>query len=99
MTGFGELVVGGPGDDLRLQLRDRAVVEDGAERARGEDVDVETEDLFRRDHGGAQLLASLQQRLAVDVGDPELRACSLELAGEVEADVAHALHRDAQAFQ
>jgi hypothetical protein len=70
-----------------------------APSAQGAKTSTSRPKIFRRDHGGAQLLARLHQRLAVDVGDPQLRAGFLELAGEVEADVAHALDGDAQAVE
>ena len=44
----GELVVGRPGDDRRLQRGHRLVVEDGAERARRQDVDGGEQRLVRR---------------------------------------------------
>ena len=70
---MGELVVGRAADDLRVQVRDRRLVEHAAERARGEDVDVRSERGGRLEPLGAELVGE-RRASRVDVGDDQPRA-------------------------
>ena len=89
-----QLVVRRAGDDLDLELRNRLVVDDRAERARREDVGLHAVDLVGADGTRAELVDDALHALGVDVGDDELRARLVQLLREVVADVPAALHRD-----
>src|SRR5690606_29978953 len=84
---LGELVVGRAGDDLELELRDRLVVDDGAQRARRKDLGVDAVDPVRADGLGAEVTDHLLDPLLVDVGHDQLGALLGQVPAEVVADV------------
>src|SRR3954451_1323620 len=81
----GELVVGRPGDDRRLQLRHRLVVQDGPERAGCQDVDRGDQRLVRREPARAQARGLVALAL-VDVGDQQLGPAAGQQPREAQAD-------------
>src|SRR5262249_38664866 len=89
----------GARDDARAQVRNRTVVDAGAERARREHVALDFGDVVDRGDRRAELALRALALELVDVGDGELRTLRVQLLAEVVADVTDALHRDGHAFQ
>ncbi len=94
MTLLQQLVVGGARDYLDLQLRDRIIVDDPAERARREDVRFHAVDLIGLHGARTEIVHHALHALGVDVGHHELRARLVQLPGQIVAHVPRALHRD-----
>ena len=69
-AGIGQLVVGGAGDDRRAQRFEGLWVDDGAEGAGGEDVDVEAVDIVLADRRGAELGDRALHVGGLDIGHP-----------------------------
>ena len=95
-----QLVVGRARDDLDLELRNRVVVDDAAQRAGRKDVGVLTVDLRRPPRRVAPVSSHhALHPLGVDVGDDQLRAGRVQLARQMVADIAAALNRHGLARQ
>ena len=94
-----ELVVGRAAHDARAQRRHRVLVEDPAERAGGEDVDIGQQRVIRRHPGRARQLVDEGALALVDVGDDHVRPVRDEHPHEVLADVAGADDRRSAAGQ
>src|SRR5690348_14441533 len=63
-----QLIVRGAGDDLHLELGDRLVIDDRAQRAGSEDVRLHAVDLLRRYRTSAELVRDSLHALGIDVG-------------------------------
>ena len=95
----GELVVGGAAHRAALQARDAVEIDHRTERARREDVALEVERGVGLADGGAQLR---RQRLGPSrraIGQGQHGAVSGDEPREVRADMADAVHDDAQALE
>src|SRR6185369_3716392 len=66
-----ELVVRRAGNDLALELWNRAIVDDRPERARREDVGLHAVDLFRADSTRTEFTRHALHTIGVDVGDDQ----------------------------
>ena len=100
VVAFGlQLVVGDAAHGLRAQPADGSVVEDRAERARREDVDLLVVDRGRIRHRGLELRRGLLGAPGVHVGHHEPRAPPLQPFAETHADLPHSLHRYPDAIE
>ena len=96
---LGQLVVGGAGDDAGMQQGDGAVVENGAQRARREDVGLDAVDGVGGHGGRPELGGGAPDGAFIDVGDEEAGAGLGQVAAQGVTDAAQALHGDADAAQ
>ena len=95
----GELVVGAAAHDLRAKLRNRPIVQHGAERAGREHVRRLRVDRIGLDRHGAQGLHRQSRARRVEIGHDQGGAGRGELTAQRQAHVAQALNRDPQALQ
>src|SRR6185369_10139954 len=77
----------------------RFVVDDAAQRARGEDIRLDAEDAVVLHRLRAEVFDDALHFPAIDVGDDELRARLMELLAQVRADVPEALDGDHLALE
>ena len=96
---LGELVVGGADDVARLQARERPVVDDSAERARGVDVCPGVENLFGRDDSGVELACGAFGAGGVQIRDDAPCPARVQLLREVLAGAAAPLDGDPDVLQ
>src|SRR5690606_11333867 len=94
-----ELIVGGSSNDCGPQSWDRAIVQDGAERAGREDVRLDLDDRLRLRGCRRQFLHSPLDAAPVDVGDREASTLTVQELTQSVSDGTEPLHGDAAAFQ
>ena len=68
----GQLVVGGTGNDTRLQTRQGIEVERGTEGARGIDIGRDIVDFIDMYHARLQFLLGARHRGGIDIGNDQL---------------------------
>src|SRR5204863_8783116 len=94
-----KLVVGTAADDAATQATDGRVIQNRAERRRGEHIDVLGVDFFgyyqSRTIGGGGLCAAVR----VEVTDHQCRPCCGQVAAQWHTDIAQPLDRDSQPLQ
>src|SRR5207253_1543194 len=94
-----KLIVRPARDDGNLELGDGSLVEDGAQRARAQDIGFEGQDLVRRNDGAADRVRELLRLRPVDISDRQSGAFCGRMERGAGGDAACPLERDVDPVQ
>jgi len=89
-----KLVVGGPGDHIRLYLRNALVVDDCAKCARNVHVRIKSMDRFRCDRRCAKFVHSVSHSRWINIAHEQSRTRLPQMSRDAQANTSHALHCD-----